>query len=77
MITLDDYRKIVGDEKIDEIIREAEPLRGKYVVHVNSTFYGGGVAEILESLVYLMNQVEIKAGWRLIKGIPSFFDVKK
>ncbi len=77
MITLDDYRKIVGDEKIDEIIREAKPLRGKYVVHINSTFYGGGVAEILDSLVYLMNQVEIKAGWRLIKGIPSFFDVTK
>ncbi|MEA1937014.1 MAG: glycosyltransferase [Patescibacteria group bacterium] len=77
MITLDDYRKIVGDEKIDEIIKEAKPLRGKYVVHINSTFYGGGVAEILDSLVYLMNQVEIKAGWRLIKGIPSFFDVTK
>ncbi len=77
MITLDDYRKIIGDEKIDEIMREAEPLRGKYVAHVNSTFYGGGVAEILDSLVYLMNQVGIKAGWRLIKGIPSFFDITK
>lgn len=77
MITLNDYRKIVGDEKIDEIIREAKPLRGKYIVHINSTFYGGGVAEILDSLVYLMNQIEIKAGWRLIKGIPSFFDITK
>ena len=77
MITLDNYRKIVGDEKIDEIIREAEPLRGKYVVHINSTFYGGGVAEILDSLVYLMNQVGIKAGWRLIKGIPPFFEITK
>ena len=77
MITLNDYRKIVGDEKIDEIIREAKPLKGKYVVHVNSTFYGGGVAEILDSLVYLMNQVEIKAGWRLIKGTPPFFEITK
>ena len=77
MITLNDYRKIVGDEKIDEIIREAEPLRGKYVVHVNSTFYGGGVAEILDSLVYLMNQTGIKAGWRLMKGTPPFFEITK
>ena len=77
MITLDDYRKIIGDEKIDEIIREAKPLRGKYVAHVNSTFYGGGVAEILDSLVYLMNQAGIKAGWRLIKGTPPFFEITK
>jgi len=77
MITLDDYRKIVGDEKIDEIIKEAKPLRGKYVVHVNSTFYGGGVAEILDSLVYLMNHTGIKAGWRLIKGTPPFFEITK
>ena len=77
MVTLDDYRKIVGDEKIDEIIKEAEPLRGKYVVHVNSTFYGGGVAEILDSLVSLMNQVGIKAGWRLLRGDESFFEITK
>lgn len=77
MITLENYRKIVGDEKIDEIIREAKPLRGKYVVHVNSTFYGGGVAGILDSLVYLMNQVGIKSGWRLIKGTPPFFEITK
>ncbi len=77
MANLDDYRKIVGNEKIDEIIREAGPLRGKYVVHVNSTFYGGGVAEILDSLVSLMNQVGIKAGWRLLRGDESFFEITK
>ena len=77
MATLNDYRKIVGDEKIDEIIREAKPLKGKYIVHVNSTFYGGGVAEVLDSLVYLMNQVGIKAGWRLLKGSLPFFEITK
>jgi len=77
MANLDDYRKIVGDKKINEIIKEAKPLKGKYIVHVNSTFYGGGVAEILDSLVYLMNQVGIKAGWRLLKGHCSFFEITK
>ena len=64
MHILNDYRKIVGDKKIDEIINEAKPLKGKYVTHINSTFYGGGVAEILSSLVFLMNDVGIKAEWR-------------
>jgi len=77
MTTLDDYRKIVGDEKINEIIKEAKPLKGKYIVHVNSTFYGGGVAEVLDSLVYLMNQTGIKAGWRLLKGSLPFFEITK
>jgi trehalose synthase len=77
MKILEDHRKIVGDKIVDEIIKEAEPLKGKYVSHINSTYYGGGVAEILDSLVYLMNEVGINAGWRLIKGSDDFFRITK
>ena len=77
MNTLNDYRKIVGDKKINEIINEAKPLKGKYVTHINSTFYGGGVAEILSSLVFLMNDVGIKAEWRLLRGDKNFFNITK
>jgi hypothetical protein len=31
------------------------------------------VAEILDSLVYLMNEVGINAGWRFLKGSDDFF----
>lgn len=77
MSILNQYKKIVGEEKINEIIREAKPLRGKYVAHINSTFYGGGVAEIIESLVVLMNDIGINAGWRQLKGSASFFEITK
>lgn len=77
MRKLDDYRQIVGDKVIDGILASAEPLKGKYVSHVNSTYYGGGVAEILDSLVYLMNEAGINAGWRLIKGSDEFFRTTK
>jgi len=77
MITILDYKNIVGQKKINEIVREARPLRGKYVVHVNATYYGGGVAEILDSLVHLMNDVGIRAGWRVLKGSTPFFEVTK
>ena len=47
------------------------------VVHINSTYYGGGVAEILSSLALLMNSVGIRAGWRVIQGRPDFFSITK
>ena len=46
-VKLDDYRRIVGDETIDRIKVKGEKLRGMRVVHMNSTFYAGGVVEII------------------------------
>ena len=77
MPNLSEYRKIVGDQKIDELLKMAKPFKGRYVVHVNSTYYGGGVAEILDSLVYIMNEAGINAGWRLLKGSEEFFKTTK
>jgi len=74
---IDQYEKIIGRKKIKEIKEEAGPLEGKYITHINSTYYGGGVAEILDSLVLLMNDLGIKAGWRLLKGSEPFFKITK
>lgn len=77
MKSLDDYRELVGDKVIGEIYRRARGLQGKNIVHVNSTFIGGGVAEILDSLVPLMNDVGIAADWRTLHGTPDFFTITK
>ena len=74
---LDDYRGIVGDEGISLIRRKAEELYQKRVLHINSTNHGGGVAEILNSLVPLMNNVSIEADWRILNGNPNLFAVTK
>jgi trehalose synthase len=76
-LSLSDYGKIVGRSEIDEIRRLAEKLVGKSIVHVNSTSFGGGVAEILHRLVPLMNDVGLNAEWKVIKGGKDFFDVTK
>jgi len=76
-ISLNDYKNIVGEELIQKIYEEAAPLDKKHIEHINSTFYGGGVAELLSSLVLLMNDVGITTGWRLLKGHPDFFNVTK
>ena len=77
MVRLEDFRHIVPDERLAEIYSRARGLYGKHVVHVNATYQGGGVAEILYSLVQLMNDVGIDAGWRILHGSQEFFEITK
>ncbi len=75
--SLADYGPIVGDALIAEIQRLAEPLRGARVLHINATAYGGGVAEMLYTLVPLMRDVGLEAEWQVIAGADEFFNVTK
>ena len=63
---LSDYTKVAGKDVIEKIRKSAEPLEDKHLVHINATSSGGGVAEILNTLVFLMNDVGIDTGWRTI-----------
>lgn len=74
---LEDYERFIGSEATERISKKAEPLEGFHVTHVNSTYYGGGVATLLSSLTLLMNSVGIKTGWRVIQGSPDFFGITK
>jgi trehalose synthase len=75
--SLRDYRMITGDKVISKIYQQARSLLGKRIVHINSTLYGGGVAEILNSLVPLMNDVGLETSWQIIRGNPDFFIITK
>ncbi len=75
--TVEDYKQYIGSKKVKEILKKAEPLKSCHVVHINSTYYGGGVAEILSSLSLLMNSVGLRTEWRVIQGSPDFFSVTK
>jgi trehalose synthase len=74
---VENYRRIAGAEVIDEIESLARELNGVRVCHVNSTGFGGGVAELLSRLVPLARALGINADWRLIQGTPEFFRVTK
>ena len=74
---LEAYRGIVSDAIIADLYERAALLRDRHVVHMNSTTQGGGVAEILHTLVPLMNDVGVACGWRVLVGTPDFFDVTK
>jgi len=71
------YARIVGKAELDRIHAEAEKLSGKHILCINSTYQGGGVAEILNSLVPLFDQVGIDFGWRILHGSPDFFTITK
>src|SRR5262245_29983988 len=75
--SLEQYAPLIGASAAERILRKAERLRAQHVVHVSSTFYGGGVTEMLTPLTLMMNAVGIQTGWRMIQGTPAFFTCTK
>lgn len=75
--TLEEYRGIAPDELLDLLVTHAAPLRGLRVLHVNATPYGGGVSELLRSVVPLLNTLGLVADWAVISGDTPFFQVTK
>ncbi|MFH1258069.1 MAG: glycosyl transferase family 1, partial [Candidatus Micrarchaeota archaeon] len=74
---LEKYAQFVGNDYIELIREEAADLEGKSFAHVNSTFYGGGVAEMLNSYIPLLNEAGVSMEWRLLKGSRDYFMVTK
>jgi trehalose synthase len=77
LTSIEDYEPLIGAETVERLLQKAEALRDIHVVNVNSTYYGGGVAELLSSLTLLMNASGIRTGWRVIEGRPDFFSITK
>ncbi|HXV04892.1 MAG TPA: glycosyltransferase [Solirubrobacterales bacterium] len=75
--SLADYTHIAGREQIARIRELAEPLEGHRVLHVSATAFGGGVSEILYTLVPLMRDVGLDAHWHVIFGKEEFFNATK
>ena len=75
--SLADYTHIAGRGLIDRIRELSEPLAGKKVLHVSATAFGGGVSEILYTIVPLMRDVGLDAHWHVILGREDFFNVTK
>jgi trehalose synthase len=46
---VEDYAPFIGAESVNRILEKAKGLQGLHVAHVNSTYYGGGVATLLDS----------------------------
>ena len=76
-IPLEDYAKLLGAGEIEELRALAKPLRGRSIEMINSTAVGGGVAEILNRLVPLAEELDLAIKWNVMTGGEDFFDVTK
>jgi trehalose synthase len=74
---LEAYAAVTGADVIRHLQQLAELLKGKTVVHVNSTRVGGGVAEILDKLVPLSRELGIDTRWEVITGDSEFYQCTK
>jgi trehalose synthase len=76
-IPLEDYATLLGAGEIEELRALAKPLRGRSMEMINSTAVGGGVAEILNRLVPLAEELDLQIKWNVMTGGQDFFDVTK
>jgi len=76
-IPLADYAAVIGDGEIEELRTLAKPLAGRTVEMVNSTAVGGGVAEMLNRLVPLTEELGLAIRWEVMTGGEDFFEVTK
>jgi trehalose synthase len=75
--SLADYTHLAGRPLVGEIKELAEDLRGLKVLHLSATAFGGGVSEILYTLIPLMNDVGIEAEWQVMLGREEFYNATK
>ncbi len=75
--SLADYQSVVVKPLMEEIKELADSLRGMRVLHINATSFGGGVAEILYTLVPLMRDVGLDTDWRVIMAPQEFYETTK
>lgn len=73
----EDFEPFIGKERVEELKKMAEPLEGIGWANVNSTFMGGGVAEMLRSVIPLARSLGLRASWYTIRGHDAFFNVTK
>lgn len=77
MKALQAYAGVAGEDVIDHLRQLADLLKGVRIVHVNSTRLGGGVAEILNKLVPLKQDLGIEVTWEVVTGDAEFYQCTK
>jgi trehalose synthase len=70
---LEDYRRVAPPGVVDIILTLSERVRGRRLLHLSGGRFGGGPAEILQTMVPMMVDLGIDAGWEITGGDPAFY----
>ena len=71
------YAGVVESDRIEHLRSRADTLGEVRVLHVNSTATGGGVAELLRSIVPLCADLGVDTDWLVLDADDEFFEVTK
>ena len=74
---LNSYEELLGKKAVDSIKKKAATFVNKSILHVNATKFGGGVAEILQNMVAMMEELELNVNWKTFSAPDSFFQISK
>jgi trehalose synthase len=74
LLKLDDYRQVAPRGAVDILMRIAERLRGRRLVHVTASRYEA-IAGVLNRLVPIMNDLGVDTGWEVTIGAADFEQV--
>jgi trehalose synthase len=74
---LADYAEVIGEKRYEHLLTLAKAAKGRSMLHINATAYGGGVAEILQNLVPLLRDAGVDAHWAVLDAPPAFYDITK
>src|SRR5437773_9925216 len=74
---VEDYEPLVGRETVERIREKARKFKDLRLANLNSTYYGGGVAEMISSLTLLMNSLGLRTEWPLVQGTAAFYSTTK
>ena len=75
--SLADYEKVAPPGQLDMLRRLGSTVSGRTMVHVNSTRWGGGVAEMLHRVLPLMRELGVGVRWEVIEGDDAFYSTTK
>lgn len=74
---LEAYGGVTPPGTVDLLRRLADRVRGRSLLHINSTRYGGGVAEMLHRYMPLFEELDVAVRWEVIEGTDRFFATTK
>ena len=80
-LPLERLESLIGPQRASQFLSTAAAARatlnGRSVLNVNSTASGGGVAELLQTLLAYARGAGVNARWVVIEGDPRFFEITK
>ena len=73
MKKIDDYRQVAAPGAVDIIMKLADRVRGRRLLHLSGGRFGAGAPEALQTLVPLLSDIGVDVAWEITGGDPLFY----